>query len=143
MTEKTCDNCKHHNRGEYDTLCDTCLAPMERWEPKENERACRTCKFFNGDCYLARGPCASYDKWQPKEAPNDDPVKHPDHYTWIPGIECKDVIKHFKSPFVAFAMKYEWRHAHSGKAIQDLKKAIECLLIEVERLENIKQTQTG
>jgi hypothetical protein len=23
-----------------------------------------------------------------------DPVHHPDHYTWIPGHECKDVTAH-------------------------------------------------
>lgn len=64
----------------------------------------------------------------------DDPIHHPSHYTWIPGIECKDVSKHFSS-MVGQAIQYQWRHLYKGHPIEDLKKAVDCLLIEIDRLE--------
>lgn len=65
-----------------------------------------------------------------------DPVQSPSHYTWIKGIECKDVVKHF-SCFAGQAIQYIWRAGHKGdNAIEDLKKAQECLKIEIERLES-------
>ena len=61
-------------------------------------------------------------------------VQHPNHYNWIPNIECSDVSQHFSS-FAGQAIQYIWRHMHSGKPIKDLKKARECLDIEISRLE--------
>lgn len=63
---------------------------------------------------------------------SDDPVKHPDHYTWIPGIECMDVVRWFNFPIGA-AIKYLWRCEHKGTKIQDLKKAIQCIEFEIEK----------
>jgi hypothetical protein len=62
-----------------------------------------------------------------------DPVKYPAHYTWIPGIECKDITKHFLS-MPGSAIKYIWRYQFKGKPIEDLNKAIQCLEYEIERL---------
>src|SRR5690349_20616971 len=64
----------------------------------------------------------------------DDPVKHPSHYTsQVPGIECKDVIGYFPG-HVAAAMKYLWRHQSKVRPIEDLRKAIEFIGFEIERL---------
>jgi hypothetical protein len=68
-----------------------------------------------------------------------DPVKHPRHYTdVVPGIECKDVIGWFPG-HVAAAMKYLWRHQQKGRPIEDLRKAIEFIQFEIERLEQIDE----
>jgi hypothetical protein len=61
------------------------------------------------------------------------PVAHPGHYTWIPGIECADVSKHFSS-MTGQAIQYIWRHRHKGKPIEDLEKAVCFLQIEIEKL---------
>lgn len=61
-----------------------------------------------------------------------DPVKHPDWYTWIPGIECMDVARHF--PYcLGAAIKYIWRAGRKNpeKKIEDLKKAREYLDREI------------
>ncbi len=73
-----------------------------------------------------------------QQKPNAD-IEKPDHYNWLPGIECGDVVRHF--PFwLGNAIKYIWRagRKHSGKEglICDLKKAIRSLEKEVEYLEN-------
>lgn len=73
-----------------------------------------------GAMYMEPGPC--------------DPVKSPNHYTWIPGIECKEVSKHFSS-MAGQAIQYVWRHGYKGTPVKDLRKAVECLEIEIERLE--------
>jgi uncharacterized protein DUF3310 len=66
---------------------------------------------------------------------DDDPVKHPSHYTdVVPGIECKDVIGWFPG-HIAAAMKYLWRHQKKGNPVQDLRKAIEFIQFEIDRLE--------
>jgi hypothetical protein len=65
----------------------------------------------------------------------DDPIKHPRHYTdVVPGVECKDVIGYFPH-HVGAAIKYLWRHRSKGKPVQDLRKAIEFIQFEIERLE--------
>lgn len=66
--------------------------------------------------------------------PTSDPVKSPDHYTWIPDIECKDVAKHFNWA-LGNVIGYVWQAGRKGDAIEDLRKAIECLEIEIERRE--------
>ena len=58
-----------------------------------------------------------------------DPVTSPDHYRWIPEIECKDVVRYFDF-WRGSALKYIWR---SGRKVgesesKDLRKAIEALL---------------
>lgn len=62
-------------------------------------------------------------------------VKHPDHYNWIPGIECIDVVGHF--PFnLGNAIKYIWRNGkkQNVSAINDLEKAKYYLELEIDRL---------
>ena len=66
---------------------------------------------------------------------DNDEVTYPGHYAWIPGIECKDVSKHFSS-MVGQAIQYQWRHLRKGKPIEDLEKTVECLKVEIERLKN-------
>ena len=64
-----------------------------------------------------------------------DPVDHPSHYTSHPsGIECKDIIGHYHY-FVGAAIKYLWRGGKKGDIIEDYRKAIKCIEIEIERLE--------
>uniref|UniRef100_A0A6M3LHA5 Putative structural protein n=1 Tax=viral metagenome TaxID=1070528 RepID=A0A6M3LHA5_9ZZZZ len=68
-----------------------------------------------------------------REHPVDyDPVKHPKHYTWIPGIECIDVVKYFNF-CMGGAIKYIWRADRKGNKVEDLQKAIELLQAEIKR----------
>ncbi len=70
---------------------------------------------------------------QPLGPPGDE-ILEPDHYKWIPGIECKDVVRHF--PFMlGNAIKYIWRAGRKGDRLKDLKKARECLDNEIRILE--------
>lgn len=63
-----------------------------------------------------------------------DPVEHPDHYTWLPGVECIAVVAHF--PFnLGAAIKYIWRAGRKGDALEDLRKARQCLDFEIARRE--------
>jgi hypothetical protein len=65
-----------------------------------------------------------------------DLVHHPNHYTnQVPGIECIDVTQHFNFNRGS-AIKYIWRAGikNPDTEIQDLKKAIQCLEFEIERL---------
>jgi hypothetical protein len=62
-----------------------------------------------------------------------DPVKRPAHYTWIPGIECRAISRHFSSN-AGQAIQYIYRHRHKGKPVEDLRKAIECLQDEIALL---------
>lgn len=57
-----------------------------------------------------------------------DPVTSPDHYRWIPEIECKDVVRYFDF-WRGSALKYIWRSGRkSGESeSKDLRKAIEAL----------------
>ena len=73
---------------------------------------------------------------QPVEKrPEDDPVKHPRHYTSHPsGVECKDIIGHYPF-FIGSAIKYLWRAGlKTDNPIEDLRKAIKCIEFEIERL---------
>jgi hypothetical protein len=66
--------------------------------------------------------------------PVGDAVKQPDHYKWIPGIECKEVTRHF-SFLLGSAIKYIWRAGRKGSRLTDLRKARECLDAEIYYLE--------
>ncbi len=69
---------------------------------------------------------------------DDDLINHPYHYTWHPsGVECKDIIQEF-SYNIGSAMGYLWRHKYKN-GVQDLKKAIQHIQFEIERLEKEKQ----
>lgn len=55
----------------------------------------------------------------PKES-----VNHPDHYNWLPGVECMDVVKHFDF-CLGNVIKYVWRagRKEGAEALEDLQKA--------------------
>lgn len=66
-------------------------------------------------------------------------VVHPNHYNWIPNIECMDVVKHFDF-LLGNAIKYIWRAGHKDSAteIEDLEKAVYYLNIKIEELKKAK-----
>ncbi|WP_327294433.1 DUF3310 domain-containing protein [Streptomyces sp. NBC_01197] len=70
-------------------------------------------------------------------AKRPDVVNHPSHYTSHPsGIECKDIVGHYPF-FVGSAIKYLWRAGlKTEDAVTDLRKAIQNIEFEIERLEN-------
>ena len=59
-----------------------------------------------------------------------DPIHHPSHYTWLPGIECKEVVRHFNFN-LGSAIKYIWRAERKENKIQDLEKATESIQNEI------------
>ncbi len=63
-----------------------------------------------------------------------DMIKHPDHYTWHPSkIECRTIVQEF--PYnIGVAMSYQWRYQHKGTPIEDLRKAIQHIEFEIERI---------
>jgi len=66
-----------------------------------------------------------------------DMVKKPPHYkgTILPNnIECIDVAQHFNFN-KGTAIKYIWRAGLKGDSVEDLKKAIEYLQFEIDRIE--------
>jgi len=70
-----------------------------------------------------------------KEKPHN-PVYHPQHYTKHPsGIECIEVTQHFNFN-KGNAIKYIWRAGQKGNEIEDLRKAIQYLNFEINRLQN-------
>lgn len=63
-----------------------------------------------------------------------DPVDSPEHYTWLPDVECLDVVRHFDF-CCGNAIKYIWRSGRKGTeqdALDDLRKAIFYLNREIE-----------
>lgn len=74
------------------------------------------------------------------EQKQSDDISAPSHYTWLPGIECTEVVSHF-SFHLGSAIKYIWRagrkdingDAKAGK-IKDLRKAIKNLQLELMHL---------
>jgi hypothetical protein len=66
-------------------------------------------------------------------------IIHPDHYNWLPGIECMDVVKHFNFT-LGNSIKYIWRAGRkdSSTAIEDLEKAKYYLDVEINRLRGEK-----
>lgn len=58
-----------------------------------------------------------------QEAPDNDPVNHPLHYTDHPsGIECIQITEHMGF-CLGNAIKYIWRADLKNDAIEDLEKA--------------------
>jgi hypothetical protein len=81
--------------------------------------------------------CEMLQETLEKSTADDDAVAHPSHYTWLPGIECFDVVKHF--PFcLGAAIKYIWRAGRKAdnSAVQDLRKAIANIEKQIELLES-------
>ena len=67
----------------------------------------------------------------------EERVVHPDHYNWIPGVECLDVAEHF-SFNLGSVLKYIWRgpfKKDSAESIIDYRKAIFYLEREIARIE--------
>jgi len=64
-----------------------------------------------------------------------NPIVHPDHYNWIPGVECMDVVKHFDF-CLGNAIKYIWRAGHKSSSTieEDLQKAVYYLQVELDLL---------
>jgi hypothetical protein len=63
-------------------------------------------------------------------------VEHPDHYNWIPDVECIDVVECFDFN-LGCVVKYVWRSAHNNdkvEAIIDLRKAVFYLKREIDLL---------
>jgi hypothetical protein len=67
---------------------------------------------------------------------------NPNHYTWMPDVECKDVTNHLNFN-LGCAFKYIYRNGRKEgeTSIEDLKKAIMYLNFEIERLENLTDEQ--
>lgn len=64
--------------------------------------------------------------------PNE--VDHPDHYNWIPGVECIDVVENFGFN-IGCAIKYLWRAGRKGSRLVDLRKAAWHINREIRRIE--------
>lgn len=63
----------------------------------------------------------------------DDPVKHPSHYTRHPsGVECIQITEHMGF-CLGNAVKYIWRADLKNDAIEDLRKAIWYIEREIEK----------
>jgi hypothetical protein len=54
----------------------------------------------------------------------DKEVNHPSHYTYVPGVECIDITKHFDF-LLGNVIKYIFRcgKKESSTRLKDLKKA--------------------
>jgi len=66
-------------------------------------------------------------------AKDNDPVKSPSHYIGSDGLEVKEVIRQFDLSWaIGSCAKYVLRAGKKGDVIEDLRKAIECINIEIE-----------
>jgi hypothetical protein len=68
-----------------------------------------------------------------KQLITEPSVHGPEHYRWVPGVECKQVTRHF-SFFSGSAIKYIWRAGKKAGAsrLEDLMKARECISNEIQ-----------
>ncbi|MFF4529252.1 DUF3310 domain-containing protein [Streptomyces sp. NPDC001407] len=88
--------------------------------------------------YVFPDEVAYFSKQSGPTPPKGDQVEHPSHYTSHPsGIECKEIVGAFPF-FVGSAIKYLWRAGLKGDAVQDLRKAIKNIEMEIERWEAAK-----
>jgi len=67
-------------------------------------------------------------------------IDHPPYYTWIPGHPCHLIYGHLQA-HRANAFKYIYRAGKKDpeKEVEDLRKAIHSLEMEIERLEENKK----
>lgn len=67
----------------------------------------------------------------------NNPVEHPNHYSWIPEIECLDVVEYFNFN-LGCVIKYVWRAPTKTRKekIEDLRKAAFYLEREIARLQH-------
>ena len=70
------------------------------------------------------------------ETPAKESVNHPDHYNWIPNIECIDVVEYFDFN-LGNAIKYIWRcgKKDTKTAEEDINKAIWYLHRELSKIQ--------
>ena len=69
-----------------------------------------------------------------KKSSQKEQVNHPDHYNWLPDIECSDVADHFNFN-LGNVIKYVWRAGYKDALLQELKKARWYINREIARLE--------
>lgn len=61
-------------------------------------------------------------------------VDHPHHYNTIGGVGCITVVENFNFN-IGNAMKYLWRHKFKSEPLEDLRKAVWYINLEISRLE--------
>ena len=69
----------------------------------------------------------------------NDPVKHPSHYTSDPsGVECLEITR-WRNFNIGNAIKYLWRAGikDDQKVIEDLEKAVFYINDEIKRLRGL------
>jgi hypothetical protein len=134
--------CKAHNVVD----CDRCIKVNGEWW--EKTRLCQHDVPYHLPCTKCENLKAAKKITEPQalfvktiietiDAPRDDPVNHPKHYTSHPsGIECIQITRHMNFN-LGNAIKYIWRCDTRGgtKTIEDLKKARWYLDDEIKRLE--------
>jgi hypothetical protein len=69
-----------------------------------------------------------------RAAADHDPVNHPSHYTWLPGIEVIDITEGLNF-CMGNAVKYLLRADHKGRPLEDLAKARWYIDRELQRRE--------
>lgn len=63
-------------------------------------------------------------------------VEHPDWYTNVEGIECKD-INGYLNYNLGCAVKYIWRAGSKEDKILDYEKAVQYLKFEIDRIDKL------
>lgn len=66
-----------------------------------------------------------------------DPVKHPNHYAHPSGIEVIEITR-YESFLRGNILKYILRAPYKNDELEDLKKAMQYLQWEIERVEKIQ-----
>lgn len=90
-------------------------------------------------CGLRSCGCWKFPNIELQDTLVGDPVKSPSHYIGKDGLEVKEIIYQFDLGFcTGGAVKYILRAGKKGDEVQDLKKAIEMLNIEIANLERSK-----
>lgn len=110
--------------------------------PEEFHKACLRTFDKDTTVFVPDGPLAirpgewSKGAWFNVATRVANSIEHPPHYTEGRKYEPWDVIEDWGlNYFAATALKYISRYERKGDPIRDLKKAIEFLKREVERLE--------
>ena len=125
-----CDDCEKEDKAE--AIRPECLGCSHNYF-KEDNQWCKI-KAWNGS--IKEHGC---NQW---EYTDEDPTEHelkedliskPNHYNWHPAAECKDIVSHFvynKSTAIA----YVWRSEHKGTEEDDIRKAIQHLQFELDKI---------
>ena len=101
-----------------------------------SEKGC-TASDEGAFCPLKKMTESSSAEWQDHDAAliaKDDDITNPSHYTYGK-IECIDYIRDKNFDFcLGNAIKYITRAGRKGDAIKDLRKAIQYIEFEIEKL---------